>query len=73
MFLKECYIKTSNSTELVALIGEPKSESDSIMLLQVLFQEREKTKLKQVLDLEFVKNLNSPLINELKNKCKAII
>ena len=73
MFLKECYIKTSNTAGLVELIGEPKNEGDAIMLLQILFQEREKIKLKQVLNLDFVQSLNSPLINELKNKCKAII
>lgn len=72
-FLKECYIQTSNSFELIALIGEPKNEEDTVILLQILFQERNRLKLKEILDLDYVKNLNSVLINELKNKCKAII
>jgi hypothetical protein len=72
-FMKECYIQTSNTAELIMLIGDPMNEQDVIILLQILFQERNKQKLEHLLNLEYVKSLDSPIVNELKNKCNAIL
>ncbi|WP_439185765.1 metallophosphoesterase family protein [Carboxylicivirga taeanensis] len=71
--LLECYIQTSNNPKVIETIGNPNTEKETIILLQTLFRERERQRIKEVLELSYVQSLNTPIVVELKNKCKAIV
>jgi predicted phosphodiesterase len=71
--LIECYVETNDNKGLIGFIGEPTNEREVIYLLHALYSERDKVKLKEVLNYNVVKALNSPSINEIKTRCKALL